>query len=337
MPSPYLHYTDTMTFSERLWNVFLRLFDKALYYGYHIPHQRNLYEKYFPNAKRSFDEMYRNSSLIFINNHVSNSYPRPHQPNEIEIGGIHVKSAKPLPDDFQKFMGSATDGVILFSMGSYIDGTNWPIEKREAFVKAFGKLKQKVLWRYSNETLPNNPGNIKISSWLPQRDILAHKNLKLFITHGGLLGTTEAVIEGVPVLGIPIFGDQLMNIAKVASRGYGLQLNYNDISEESISESLNELLKNSKYKRTAIKVSKTFNDRMLTPQESVVYWTEYVARHHGAKHLQAEAVRLNFIEFHLIDVYFVIFMIFITIFYINYAMSKMILRKLLTGKKRKTA
>lgn len=64
----------------------------------------------------------------------------------------------------------------------------WPVDKREAFVKAFGKLKQKVLWKYENETLPGNPGNIKISSWIPQRDILAHPNVKLFITHGGILG-----------------------------------------------------------------------------------------------------------------------------------------------------
>lgn len=64
----------------------------------------------------------------------------------------------------------------------------WPVDKREAFVKAFGKLKERVLWKYENETLPNNPGNIKISSWIPQRDILAHPNVKIFITHGGILG-----------------------------------------------------------------------------------------------------------------------------------------------------
>ncbi|KAG5673616.1 hypothetical protein PVAND_003645 [Polypedilum vanderplanki] len=137
VPNPYLHYTDKMTYMERVWNEFVNLFDKTLYYGYHLPRQRELYNKYFPNAKRTFDEMYRNSSIIFINNHVSHSFPRPHQPTQIEIGGIHQ-----------------TDGAILFSMGSYIDGTDWPLEKRDAFIKVFGKLKQKVIWRYSNETLP---------------------------------------------------------------------------------------------------------------------------------------------------------------------------------------
>lgn len=265
---------------------------------------------------RSFDEMYKNTSLIFINNHVSASFVRPHMTNQIEIGGIHVKPAKPLPNDFQNFLDEATDGVIIFSMGSFLDGTDWKVEQREAFVKTFGKLKQKVLWRYSNDTLPNNPGNIKIGTWFPQRDIMAHPNVKLFITHGGLLGTTEAIVEGVPVLGIPIFGDQQMNMAKTIARGYGLQILVSEISEENLSNKINELLNNPKYNENAKRISKIFNDRPRTPQEEVVYWTEYVARHHGSKHLQAASVHLNFIEFHLIDVYLTIFVALLAAFYV---------------------
>lgn len=197
-----------MSFKERLWNTAFTLIEKGIYHGYYMSRQRKLYSKYFPNAKRSFDEIYFNTSIIFSNTHVSSNTIRPSMPNTVEIAGIHVKPAKPLPADIQEFLDSATDGAILFSMGSFIQSKQWPVEKREAFVKTFGKLKQKVLWKYENETLPNNPGNIKIGSWIPQRDILAHPNVKLFITHGGLLGTTEAIAEGIPVLGIPIFGDQ---------------------------------------------------------------------------------------------------------------------------------
>lgn len=47
-----------------------------------------------------------------------------------------------------------------------------PEEKREAFLHAFGKFKQKVLWKWENETMPNKPSNVFIRKWLPQRDIL---------------------------------------------------------------------------------------------------------------------------------------------------------------------
>jgi glucuronosyltransferase len=328
-----------MTFKERLWNQVLTIYDNSLYKFVHMPYQQYMYSKFFPDAKRSFDEMYKNTSIMFINNHFSHSFPRPHQANQIEIGGIHVKPAKPLPSDLQEFMDSASDGVIFFSMGSFIDGTDWPVEKREAFIRIFSKLKQKVIWRYSNDTLPNNPGNIKIGSWLPQRDILAHQNVKVFITHGGLLGTTEAIIEGVPVLGIPIFGDQKMNTAKAVARGYGLEVAYNDVSEETISHALNELLSNPKYSETAKMVSKTFNDRPMTPQESVVYWTEYAVRHRGAPHLQPYSINLGTIEFHMIDVNFVLFAILVVVLYAKYRILKFILRKIFQKsemKKKKT-
>jgi glucuronosyltransferase len=93
-------------------------------------------------------------------------------------------------------------------MGSIVKAKNFPENIREAFVRAFGRIKQKVLWKYENETLPNKPDNVRISSWIPQRDIMTHPNVKLFISHGGYLGSTEAVSEGIPILGLPMYGDQ---------------------------------------------------------------------------------------------------------------------------------
>jgi hypothetical protein len=316
-----------MTYKERLYNTFVSLVEDVLYSTLHLPNQKRLYKKYFPNAKKSFDEMYKNSAILLLNNHVSSSSARPYLPNMIEIGGIHVEKSKPLPTDIQNFLDSAKDGAILFSMGSLVQSTDWSVESREAFVKAFGKLKQKVLWKYENETLPNKPDNVMISPWIPQRDILAHPNVKVFITHGGLLGTTEALVEGVPVLGIPVYGDQMMNMAKAVARGYGLQISFKNISEENMSNSLNELLSNPKYSENAKLISSRFVDRPMTPQETVVYWTEYALRHKGAPHLRAAGNSLSFIKFHLIDVYLTLGVIGLIILYLNYLILKFVLSK----------
>lgn len=323
-----------MNFKQRLSNTIYTHIEDLIYEYIIKSNQRKLYNKYFPDARSSFDEMYKKSAIFFLNTHVAYSTVRPYLPNMIEVGGIHVQPAKPLPKDIQEYLDTATDGVIIFSMGSLIKSSEWPVEKREAFVKTFGKLKQKVIWKYEASELPNKPDNVMISPWVPQRDIMAHPNVKLFITHGGLLGTTEALIEGVPVLGLPIFGDQKMNMAKAVIREYGLQVYFNDITEENLDQALNELINNPKYYENAKIISKRFNDRPMTPQESVVYWTEYAHRHKGAQHLKAASLELNFFEFRSIDVYAVLLLIALVIVYVDYLILSWILRKIF-GKSKK--
>jgi len=73
---------------------------------------------------------------------------------------------------------------------------------------------------------------------------LAHPNIRLFITHCGLLSTQEAVDRGVPLIGIPIHADQHYNLARMVSLGVGIQLDYENITTESVTWALNEGLNN---------------------------------------------------------------------------------------------
>lgn len=212
IPSPMLPYSQRMDVVQRFWNTAYDLFETSLYYTFALPSQRQLYEKYFPNAKRSLDEMLKSASIVFLSNHVSISGARPYLPGLVEIGGIHIGPVKPLPDHIKTFLNSSNDGVILFTMGSFVEAKHFPDDIREMFVGAFSKIKQKVIWKYENETLPNKSDNVMISDWLPQRDLLASKQVNVFITHGGYLGTSEATSEGVPMLGLPFFGDQVQYI-----------------------------------------------------------------------------------------------------------------------------
>lgn len=74
--------------------------------------------------------------------------------------------------------------------------------------------------------------------------LLAHPNVKLFITHGGLLSTIETIYHGVPILGIPMFGDQKMNMANAVAQGYAQMLDFKDLTEESLLSGINEILQN---------------------------------------------------------------------------------------------
>jgi glucuronosyltransferase len=50
-----------------------------------------------------------------------------------------------------------------------------------------------------------------------------HPKTKAFITHGGAHGIYEAIHHGIPMVGIPLFGDQPANIAHMKAKGAAVQ------------------------------------------------------------------------------------------------------------------
>lgn len=142
----------------------------------------------------TMEELETKIDIMLVNFNHAIVKPRPQMPNQINIGGAHLKSiAKPLPSDLQKFVDEAEHGVIYMSLGAFVKSALMPVEKIHELLNAFGKLKQRVLWKFENENIPSLPKNVMIKKWLPQADILAHKNVRLFITHGGMFGTTEGM------------------------------------------------------------------------------------------------------------------------------------------------
>lgn len=248
VPNQSLDFTDHMIFVQRIGNTLLSGMEEiAMHFDYVT--QCKIYEKSIPGKnKPDLAKLRKNVALVLLNTHFTMSYPRPNVPNMIEIGGIHINRDVPkeLPKDIKQFIESAENGVVYFSMGSNIQSSQLPVQVRDGLLKAFAKLKQKVLWKWEDSNLPGKPENVLITEWFPQDDVLAHPNIKLFITHGGLLSSTEAVYHGVPIIGIPVFGDQTLNMVKAVKNGYGLLVSYANLTESSISWALKEMLENDK-------------------------------------------------------------------------------------------
>jgi len=70
------------------------------------------------------------------------------------------------------------------------------------------------------------------------------------MTHGGLLSTQEAVYHGVPILGIPMFGDQDLNMKQAETSGYAITLEILEMTEEILEEKLKKLLNDPRYFKT---------------------------------------------------------------------------------------
>ncbi|XP_063221119.1 UDP-glycosyltransferase UGT5-like isoform X2 [Bacillus rossius redtenbacheri] len=305
VPSIFSQYSDHMSFRERLFNTVINTFGRLFHQLYYLPKQNSMMRQYFkvvPDLPHVSEIIIQRTALVFTYAMPGVSYPQPLLPNLIQIGGIHVKPVKPLPKDLKKYMDDASEGVIYFSMGSNLRSAEFSEEQRDAFIKTFSKLKQKILWKFEEDQLPGQPQNLKISKWFPQNDILAHPNVVLFITHGGILSTQEALYHGVPVIGIPIFGDQALNMKTLENLDCGLQLKYSDINDASFERVVKEAITNPKYLKRAKEVSRIFRDQPQSPLEKGVFWTEYVLRHKGAAHLRSAATHLSWYQYLLLDV-----------------------------------
>ncbi|XP_065219006.1 UDP-glycosyltransferase UGT5-like isoform X9 [Planococcus citri] len=327
LPFAYSMDPIDMGFWSRMKNAALKMYALIIYRLYSENVFSELAAEYFTVDRSALNEAVNNISLLFLYSHFTLSpSSRPLTPNVIEVAGLNIKQPRELPENIEKFINESKHGVVYFCMGSLLRGETFPPEKREAFLYAFSKIPQRVLWKWEGDVLPGKSDNIMISKWMPQRDILAHPNVKLFISHGGLLGTSEAVYEGVPVLGIPIFGDQRTNIKSLEANGAGELLDYNEISKEVVLEKIQRLLNDPKYKENAKLLSDRYRDRPMSPLDTAVYWTEYVIRHKGAPHLRTAAADMPWYQYLLLDVIAFIVAVLVAGLLIIYYTTKFILR-----------
>lgn len=73
-----------------------------------------------------------------------------------------------------------------------------------------------------------------------------HRNVKAFVTHGGLMGVMEAVHFGVPMIGLPVFGDQQSNVANCIDKGIAIGLDHRQVTEQKLIKSIQTIVTDSK-------------------------------------------------------------------------------------------
>jgi hypothetical protein len=91
-----------------------------------------------------------------------------------------------------------------------------------------------------------------------------HPKVRVFLAHGGLLGTIEAVHVGVPMIGIPMYGDQSTNMKMVAAAGMATILQYKDITKDNVLKAL----------RTVLDSPRCNTDMFLCSHSVILYYSK---------------------------------------------------------------
>ncbi|XP_072939187.1 UDP-glucosyltransferase 2-like [Epargyreus clarus] len=305
VPVTCLPFSTQMTFPERVTNTFFNYFYKW-WFRYEIQvKEQVIIEKQYGRKIPDLEDLSKNMSLLLVNTFHPLNGAKPLVPGVVEVGGMHLGSIrKPIPQYIEKFINESEHGVILFSFGSLIKTATMPKYKEEMFINVLSKLKQRVIWKFEDSdeegTIIGN-GRILRVKWIPQYELLQHKQVVAFLAHGGLLGMTEAVSAGKPMLVVPFFGDQPTNAAAATAAGFAKYIPYLELTEDALENGLKSVL-SAEMRLNARRLSKIWQDRQSSPLETAVYWVERVIRWGPASPLHTAARELSFFEHALLDV-----------------------------------
>ncbi|KAL7306834.1 hypothetical protein TKK_0000995 [Trichogramma kaykai] len=179
-----------------------------------------------------------------------------------------------------------------------------PTNTLKQIYKSFEKLApMRVLVKIVNRSNlpPGLPKNVKVLPWIPQQPVLAHKSMRIFITHGGLGGLIEALYYGVPMIGIPLFSDQFRNVEAFVAKRMMIPIKLNEINERNLDNAFNCLINDITYKNQAIYYSKLFKDRPVSSMNNAIFWIEYVIRNGNV--LRSSALDFYWWQLALLDIY----------------------------------
>lgn len=323
VPSLFVPAVDS--FWDRVKNTGVGVLFELLLQFWQLPTQEAFLKKHFPTAP-PLQDLINDVHIGLLNSHPAIEGSLPYMPNMIPIGGFHSAEPAALTGNLQKFLDSAREGAILFSFGTNVKPSTLPKERLENMMRVLGGLRYKVIFKHDDEWA-NVPANMLITKWMPQTSVLAHKNMKLFITHAGLGGVAEAVMNSVPMICIPFFGDQHKNCHSVVKNGYGLRMIITELDDDTLKHKIDEILLNPTYKKKITATGDFYRSQPIKPLEKAIYWVEHVIKHKGAAHFpKSVGAGQPMYQYLLLDVLGFISAILLTITVVFYIIIKVLIK-----------
>lgn len=143
-------------------------------------------------------------------------------------------------------------------------------------VKTFGESKYQIL--ITSGGLPLDigkiPKNCYIEDFAPGRHLMEVSDV--VVNHGGNGTVYQALLSGVPIVGIPSHVDQELNLQRVEKLGFGLQLSQKNLSTRKFIDALEHVLNDKRYKRNAMRL-KPICEQYDGARTAATYIQEYLA------------------------------------------------------------
>uniref|UniRef100_H2RA40 Uncharacterized protein n=1 Tax=Pan troglodytes TaxID=9598 RepID=H2RA40_PANTR len=133
--------SDQMNFMERIKNMIYMLYFDFWFQAYDLKRWDQFYSEVLGRPTTLFETMGK-AEMWLIRTYWDFEFPRPFLPNVDFVGGLHCKSAKPLPKEMEEFVqSSGENGIVVFSLGSMISNTSE--ESANMIASALAQIPQK--------------------------------------------------------------------------------------------------------------------------------------------------------------------------------------------------
>ncbi len=152
--------------------------------------------------------------------------------------------------------------VIYISLGTIVDhGAAFYQDCFEAFGNRSDRpYPHQVILSTGNKvdpaTLGPIPDNFIVRSFVPQLEIL--QRTSVFISHGGMNSTGEALYHGVPLIVIPQRGDAYLVKEQVSRNGAGIGMLPEQASPQALFDAVETVLSTPSYTANAAKIQESF-------------------------------------------------------------------------------
>eukprot|EP00656_Telonema_subtile_P034859 TRINITY_DN38882_c0_g1_i2.p1 TRINITY_DN38882_c0_g1~~TRINITY_DN38882_c0_g1_i2.p1 ORF type:complete len:409 (-),score=105.27 TRINITY_DN38882_c0_g1_i2:82-1308(-) len=143
----------------------------------------------------------------------------PAYPDTFQFIGHDNQSAAVLPEDLLAWLSEQEAGVVYVSLGAVPET---PLERIKAISDALTPMS--VVWSLPamhSQAVQSAPPSFWVRDWLPQTGVLAHPNVKAFVSSCGLNSVLEAVSAEVGMVCVPQSAGQLRLARLVSKHGVG--------------------------------------------------------------------------------------------------------------------
>ncbi|AKR14221.1 ecdysteroid UDP-glucosyltransferase [Dasychira pudibunda nucleopolyhedrovirus] len=269
-----------------------------------------LLKQQFGKSTPTIRQLRDNVQLLLLNLHPVYDNNRPVPPSVQYLGGgLHLAQAPPqrLDAPLERRLNESVDGAVYVSFGSGIDTNSIHAEFLQMLLDTFANLNNyTVLWKVDDAVAASValPRNVLAQKWFSQTAVLRHKNVVAFVTQAGLQSSDEALQARVPMVCLPMMGDQFHHARKLQQFGVARALNTAAVSAPQLQLAIREVIADGEAYRARIDKLRAVVEHDAAPDEKAVKFTERVIKFNNdvnwpARSLKTTAANMAYSDYFL--------------------------------------